>query len=171
MESLDAEDGFSSVPEESVDEFHRQGEMRLIGTMQVALAADQRSITMAGIFGAGAIALFVAVLTFLVQRPIEPRLISAVGIAALILYVSSILCVWAARPQAFHVAGYDLGRLLPSSNNRTWMLRYAAEDVQRRIVHNETVNKAVSRTFYSAIVVASLALPISLFFFFFWQIF
>jgi hypothetical protein len=41
------------APLESVKELHRQAETCLAGTVQLAISADQRATTMAGIFGAG----------------------------------------------------------------------------------------------------------------------
>jgi hypothetical protein len=51
---------FSEIPDNAVKELHRQGELCLLGTMQLAVAADQRATTLSGILGAGSVALAAA---------------------------------------------------------------------------------------------------------------
>lgn len=59
---------FSNVPDSAVKELHRQGELCLLGTMQLALAADQRATTLSGILGAGAVALAAATAGLNIKR-------------------------------------------------------------------------------------------------------
>lgn len=56
---------FSTIPEGAIEEILRNGEACLEGTIQLAIAADQRATTMAGIFGAGSVALLAVAATIL----------------------------------------------------------------------------------------------------------
>jgi len=128
---------FSDVPDAVVSEFHRLAAENLDGTIQIAIAADVRATTLAGIFGGGSVALLAAVATIIAggvekyQMFVLPSVI-----AAICLFFGAALCAWSGRPIDFFVGGYEPKLLQQSATDLTWMLRYAAEDMQVRIDAN-----------------------------------
>jgi hypothetical protein len=130
---------FSKIPAAAAKELCRQGELCLQGTVQLAVAADQRATTLTGILGAGSVALVAATVSLSINSDRKIALIASAVITALVLYCGALFCAWAARSADFHVAGYE-PRLLATSatedNTELWMQRYAAEDAQARIDHN-----------------------------------
>lgn len=136
---------FSHVPGDAVEEFLRQGQECLAGTMQLAIASDQRAIAMAGIFGAGFIALLAtAAAIFTGDRQNVSLFFACVG-TAIGLFLASFICAWAARPTDFFVGGYEPRHLSKAVSDPVWMKRYAAEDVQRRIDANGKCLKSASK--------------------------
>jgi len=127
---------WEKISDGAVREIHRQGEEVLKGTVQLALAADQRATTLCGIFGGGAVALLAAAATILAGSNLSaPSLIAAL-VTALLLFVASLFCASAARPTAFFVGGYEPRFLISSGTDEMWMLRYASDDLQDRIDAN-----------------------------------
>ena len=151
---------FSSVPDETVHEFHRQGELMLQGTVQLATAMDQRATTSSGIMAGGAVALLTAAAAMSVaDQPFHAFVWSAVA-TAVPLFVGAVLCAWAARPTAFFVAGYEPRKLLPAVRDKAWMLRFAAEDIQVRITANRRALESSSRLLGWGMGVGLLAAPV-----------
>jgi hypothetical protein len=114
---------FSNIPAAAAKELCRQGELCLQGTLQLALATDQRATTLAGILGAGSIALLAATVSLSLSPDHRIALILPAAATAFILYCGALLCAWAARSTAFHVAGYE-PRLLARSaiqDDETWI--------------------------------------------------
>jgi hypothetical protein len=72
-----AKPDFSNIPAETIKELHRQGEICLQGTVQLAIACDQRATTLTSILGAGTIALMVATGTMISSLTPRPPLIGA----------------------------------------------------------------------------------------------
>jgi hypothetical protein len=157
---------FSAIPADAIKELHRQGEICLQGTVQLALAVDQRAITLTGILGAGAVALAAATVTMISSARPNPALVGAAAVTALLLFLGAMLCAWAARPSSFHVAGYEPKRMAKSALNDMWILRYATEDAQVRIDSNRLSLERASRAlaFGMCIAIAALPLGISAFF-------
>lgn len=151
---------FSQIPPEAIKELHRQSEICLQGTLQLALAVDQRAITLTGILGAGSIALAAARVTMLSSVHPNPAMVGAAAITALVLFSAALLCAWAARPSSFHVAGYEPKRMAKAALNDIWILRYATEDAQVRIDSNRRSLERASRNLAWGMCVAMIALPV-----------
>ena len=136
---------FSHVPDQAVGELYRSGETCLMGTVQLAIAADQRATTMAGIFGAGSVALLAAAATVQTGLQGNPALVWAALLTALPLFIAGLVCAWSARPADFYVAGYEPRLLAKSVSDDLWMKRYASEDIQIRIDRNRiTLERAAA---------------------------
>jgi hypothetical protein len=129
----------SSVPDSLVEELHKEGVLCLQGTLQLAVAADQRATTLTGVFGAGSVALLAAAATLLtVSQPNQPLLLGAIA-TAIFLLSAALFCAWAARPVDFFLVGYEPKLLAPAARDRGWMLRCTTEDIQMRIDANRRV--------------------------------
>jgi len=151
-------DNFSQVPDQSVDEFLRQGQECLAGTIQLAIASDQRATAMAGIYGAASIALLAAGAAIITGNiPNLPLLFSFLSTAGF-LFIASLVCAWAARPIDFFVSGYEPRKLLRSTPDPNWMKRYVAEDTQQRIDANRQSLLLASKNIRVAAVFAFLAI-------------
>lgn len=155
-------DALRDAPIEAVREVQRQAEAFLDGTVQMALAADQRATTMAGICGAGAIALAAAVAGLLSAANVNLPLISGAAVTATLLYLASLIFAKSAAPVYFHVRGYQPKKLGPSCTNLTWALIHTTEDFQSRIEFNKDVLERSARSFKWASFVAVAALPCGL---------
>lgn len=140
-------DDFSKIPAAAAKELCRQGELCLQGTIQLAIALDQRATTLAGILGAGSVALVAATVSLSISPEHKTALIVSAAVTALVLYCGALLCAWAARSTDFHVAGYEPRSLAISAtqDNEYWMQRYAAEDTQAKIDHNRCELKKSAR--------------------------
>src|SRR5258705_3722648 len=97
----------SGVPLEGVQELHRQAETCLAGTVQLAIAGDLRATTMAGIFGAGSVALLAAIATVLAASSPYAPFIGGAAATSLCLFAAALAHGMAAAPTDFHVGGYE----------------------------------------------------------------
>jgi hypothetical protein len=149
----------SDVPAEGIRELHRQAEVCLGGTIQLALAADQRATTMAGIFGAGAVALLAANATVLAGNNPNVAFIVAASCVAIFLFCAALMCAWAGKPTDFHVGGFEPKLFAQSASDETWMLRYATEDLQMRIDFNRAVLAASARRLVTGALIAIVSVP------------
>ena len=150
----------SEVSLESVQELHRQAEACLSGTVQLGIAADQRATTMAGIFGAGSVALLAAIATVLAATsPYTPFIGGAATMAGL-LFMAALTSGMAAAPADFHVGGYEPKRFMRSAGDLAWMLRYAVEDMQARIDFNRAVLERSALRPRVAMWFAVMAIPL-----------
>jgi hypothetical protein len=153
---------FSQVPDHGIRELHRQAEVCLNGTIQLALAADQRATTMAGIFGAGSLALLAAIATVLAGNNPNVAFILAAGCVAAFLFGAALMCAWAGKPTDFHVGGFEPKRLAASASDETWMLRYATEDLQMRIDFNRRILIESARRLVRGATLAIASVPIGI---------
>lgn len=144
---------YATLTEQAAGELVKHAEDCLAGTIQLAIAADQRAGTMAGIFGAVSVALFAAAATVIDNVDLSAPFIGT----ALVLFVATIMCAWSARPVDFYVGGYEPKYLLACANSTVWMKRYVTEDMQRRIDENRRSLAAAARTFGHGLLVASLS--------------
>ena len=148
----------SAIPAETIGELHRQAEACLDGTVQVAIAADTRATTLAGIFGGGSVALLAGAATIVAGG--NPDKFHALLVSALVAagawFVAAMLCAWSGKPRDFFLGGYEPRLFAKSATDVTWMLRYATEDMQVRIDHNRTTLASNARVlrwgFYIAIL-------------------
>lgn len=147
----------SEASTEAVAEIHRQGELCLQGTMQLALASDIRATTMAGVFGAGAVAIM-AVIATLADR--GGAIVWAALTTSGVLFLASLLCSWSARPTDFFVSGYEPKKLAVSASDAVWMLRYSAMDIQSRIDANRVCLSKATGFLKIGTLIAIGALPI-----------
>ena len=136
---------FSTVPNKSVDEILRQGQECLAGTIQLAIASDQRATAMAGIFGAGFVALLATSAAIFTGEKYNEALLYSCLITSSGLFFASFICAWAARPIDFFVCGYEPRHLIKSARDLTWLKRYAAEDVHMRIDKNTECLKLAAK--------------------------
>jgi hypothetical protein len=149
----------SAVPNEAIGELHRQAEICLQGTLQLATALDQRAITTSGIFAGGALALLTAAAAMSgAARPIIPFVAGAIATAT-ILFLGAFFCARAARSIPFFVAGYEPRLLLKAATDKHWILRYAVEDMQTRIDHNRLALEHSSRLFRWGRCLGFIAVP------------
>ncbi len=108
----------------------------LQGTIDLGISSDQRSATLAGVFGAGAFALFTVAATIFASQDKPPIFLFGALFVGLLLLVASGLCTLAASPGDFFAAGYEPKLLFPSATDLRWMQRYTIEDIQARIEAN-----------------------------------
>jgi hypothetical protein len=162
MTAHEPELDLSAVPDGAIKELHRQGELCLQGTVQLAIAADQRATTTSGILGAGSIALMVAGASMVLNPASRPTLIGAVFGVAFTLLSGAILCARAARSIDYFVAGYEPRLLAKSASDEIWMLRCAAEDIQARINHNRKTLEKSSKMLTLGRAAAFAALPVGI---------
>jgi hypothetical protein len=153
---------FSGVSPDGVKELHKQAETCLAGTVQLAIAGDQRATTMAGIFGAGAVALLAAIATVLAASSPFIPFIGGAATIALCLFAAAVTSGMAAVPTDFHVGGYEPKRFVRSATDIEWMLRYATEDMQDRIEFNRLVLERSSRLLRVGMAFAVGAIPLGI---------
>ena len=150
----------SEVSLESAQELHRQAEACLSGTVQLAIAADQRATTMVGIFGAGSVALLAAIATVLAASSPHKPFIAGAGTMAAFFFAAALTSAMAAAPTDFHVGGYEPKRFVRSASDLLWMLRYAVQDMQDRIDLNRAVLERSARLVRVAMAFALAAIPL-----------
>jgi hypothetical protein len=149
----------SSLPESLVEELHKEGVLCLQGTLQLAVAADQRATTLTGVFGAGSVALLAAAATLITANPSNQPLLWGAIATAIFLLSAALFCAWAGRPVDFFLAGYEPKLLAPAANDRGWMLRYATEDIQMRIDANRRVISRSASTLKLGFLIAVGSVP------------
>lgn len=124
------------VGDAELDLLFAEAKEALQGTVDLGVSSDQRSATLAGVFGAGAFALFtISATIFADQDKPVIFLVGALLVGSLLL-VASGFCTLAAWPGDFFVSGYEPKRLFPSATSKPWMQRYTIEDIQFRIETN-----------------------------------
>jgi len=148
---------FSNIPDAAADEIYRSGEICLSGTVQLAIAADQRATTMAGVFGAGAVALLAVAATVRSGEISDPSFMWASVLMALILFFAALLCAYAGRPIDFFVGGYEPRLYVECAGDPYWMRRYASEDIQRRIESNRLSHEKSSRLLNCGALMAAIS--------------
>jgi hypothetical protein len=121
---------FSRVPDESLAEVLRLGELTLENTIRFGLASDQRAMVQAGIFGATS----AASLTVW-----DGENAFAVGILVLTMAAACGFAVWAARPTYFYGTGYQPRLLARNPLSERQVRQFVAEDVQLRIDDNNAL--------------------------------
>jgi hypothetical protein len=128
----------SSIPETTIEEMHRQAEACLAGTIQLALAADARATTLTGILGGGAVALLAAGASIVASGSYDKfhAVLWSALVVAVAWFFGAMSCAWSGRPTEFYIGGYEPRRLAKSATDRVWVLRYATEDLQKRIDAN-----------------------------------
>jgi hypothetical protein len=149
----------STVSIDKIDEIHRQGELCLLGTIQLAIAADQKATTLSGVFGAGSVALLAAIATMITGPTYNVAFIVAAGIASVLLFLATLICAMAARPTDFFIAGYEPKRLGQSQGDKLTMLRFAAEDIQDRLDKNRMALEKSAKLLVRGFWCALLAVP------------
>lgn len=145
---------FQHMADDAIPELLREGEQCLLGTVQLALAADQRGTTITGVFGAGAVALLAGAATIAEG---QQSLLSAFLSAATVLFTAALLTAWSARPVDFYVPGYEPRLLSQCGGDLNWMLRCSSADVQNRIDQNRRVLIRASRHFNAGIILAAVS--------------
>ena len=150
---------FSRVPDEAIDEFHRQAELWLEGTIKVALAADSRATTSTGILSAATGAMLVLAANLAVAPAPHVSLLWSVIVAAAFLLVGAGFCVTAARPIDFYVSGYEPKLLYPTATNASKIKRLSAASIQERIDANSTSLVASAKKLKRGQFIAALAAP------------
>jgi len=148
---------FSDLPVDATDEVLRLGEATLAGTVQLAVAADQRATAMAGIFGAGFVALLAVAAAVVTNERYTPSLFFAALTTAAGLFVAAVYCALAARPSDFFVGGYEPRKIMKSTGNVVWMKRYVCEDVQKRIDANRRSLEKGANSVLTGAVIALLS--------------
>lgn len=151
----------SNVAPDAIRELQRQAELCLQGTIQLALAADQRATTLTEVFGAGSVALLAADATLLTAPNENAPLIWSGLAASLMLFGGSLFCAWAARSIDFFVAGYEPRLLAPSATEEVWLVRYSTESLQHCINANRRALERSARTVRRGLVLALLTAPIA----------
>ena len=127
----------SRISDEALPELFRQAQIVLDGTIQLALAADTRAMTLAGIFGGGSIALLAIAATVQASATGQiPAVVSPVCFVASALFVASGICAWAAQPADFQISGYEPRLLMTVANEEGLMQRGITVELQRRIDQN-----------------------------------
>jgi len=148
-----------------MDELLRQAEECLSGTIQLALAADQRGTTTTGILGAGTVALLAAAATIGDGRP---ALLAALLATSAVLFLAALLCAWSSRPTDFYIGGYEPKLLSQCGGDLIWMKRCSTADVQNRISTNRKFLELSSRVFIAAVMIAAFSPFVGIGTYFFW---
>ena len=153
----------ASIPDDSVEELHRQAEKSIEGTIQFAVASDSRAATLTGVFGGTSIAGLAALATIVTSLNAAQyhKLICPSAAAIMFLFVAAILCALACRPNDFHVAGYQPAKLSKSAASKLWMLRYATADLQIRITANRISLQRSARLTTAGMLTALASVPIA----------
>jgi hypothetical protein len=142
------------IPDDAVEELLRLGTDCLDGTIQLALASDQRGVTLGAFFGAGAVALLAAAGA---AAPGGGALPAPFLVTAALLFFAAVLCAWSARPSNFYVGGYEPDLLAESAADLTWMKRHVISDVQRRVTANRRALRLAGSYTSCGMIVAAIA--------------
>ena len=158
LESLE----LSGLALEALQELNRQGEACLDGTIRLALASDQRAVTLTGVFGAAATALAALLGAFVTaaHEPAAPLLI-AIGVASLLFFLLLLACTLSAKPVEFFVGGYEPRLLVRgcSGDDTTPLLRASITDLQCRIDRNRVALERSARLLTCGLRLGLGALP------------
>src|SRR5208282_2658004 len=138
-------EGLTDLDGDALKEVCRQGEECLRGTVQLAIASDQRASTLTGIFIAGTVALIVAAGNWATGAHQSREFVAALLATASMLGIGAFFVARAARSIDYHVAGYEPRSLAVVGKERVWMLRYSADDMQGRIDFNRRALERASR--------------------------
>lgn len=130
---------WSGVPDESFKEILRQGEIQLEMLLRTSIAADQRAMTLAGVFAAVAVALFAGTSALLSFPSPDHVAMVCMGGSSVALFVASLVCAFSGRPRKYRPSGYQPKMLIGSAADTVWMLRYTAQDIQLRLEDNRQV--------------------------------
>jgi hypothetical protein len=133
------EERWNGISEDATREILRQGEVYLDRTLQTAIAADQRATTLMGIYGAVGVALLVAGATLGTRPQPDLALITSVVVMAFLVLIAGLMCGRAGRPIDFYISGYEPEKIMASSTDRLWLLRYICDDLQSRIESNKKI--------------------------------
>jgi hypothetical protein len=147
---------FTEVPDSTIGEVLRLAEANLEDAIRFGLASDQRAAVQAGIFGAiaaGALGIFA---TFSTDASMSGRY--AVLTVAAGMIAACFLSVLAARPIDFMPGGYH-PKIIAEQSDLSWLQRYAAEDIARRIDFNAVQLRAASKLTMAAIWCAFATIP------------
>jgi hypothetical protein len=161
---------WTDIPETSVREILRQAETYIDSTLKTAFAADQRATTLMGIYGAVGVALLVSAATLGTRAQPDLALIAAIIATGLCLLIGGVMCGTAGRPIDFYISGYEPEKIVKSSTDELWLLRYICEDLQRRIDLNKKILKKSSLLVLGSFLVALIAVPIGMAAFFFLRV-
>lgn len=164
------QDRWNRIPEAALREILRQGETYLDGILKVAIAADQRATTLMGIYGAVGVASLVSAATLGTRTQPDLPLIISIIAAALCLLVAGLMCGRAGRPIDFYISGYEPEKIMESSTEELWLLRYVCDDLQRRIDSNKQILKKSSALIFGSFAVAGSAVLVGLILFFVLQV-
>jgi len=148
---------WSSVDADAVPEILRQGELCLSGLLTSAIASDQRATSLCGILGAVGGVLLAGAATILAGSNPEMPLVYAATAGAAPLLIASLLAGLAGRPIDFYMTGYEPHLLAQGARDKTWMLRYAIINVQKRIDANRDKLVRGSRLITFAFAFAALS--------------
>lgn len=128
---------WSDVPEEMARQIMTQGETYMQAQLQVALASDQRAITMASIFAAIGTAVIAAAVGSWESLHSLPLLVSGLLGGAFTL-AGTAACLWAARNVSFFFPGNHPEQWYDGRDERlAIMLGGEAENYQHRIDENQ----------------------------------
>lgn len=159
---------FSNISLAAIKEMHRQGENCLKGTVQLAIAADQRATTLAGVLGGVSAAIMTVAAPLFMSASSNLALTCATLAILLFLFIGAGCAAYAAKPSDFYVAGYEPRRIACSAQGdepELWILRYATEDLQTRIDANRQALECTSAYLHCAVLAATFAMPAGVFIF------
>jgi hypothetical protein len=158
MTSQTAEEArWDGISEDATREILRQGELYLDRTLQTAIAADQRATTLMGIYGAVGVALLVAGATLETRPQPDLSLITSIVVMAFLILIAGLMCGRAGKPVDFYISGYEPNKLMPSSTDRMWLLRYICEDLESRIDANKKILRKSSFLILASFALAGLS--------------
>lgn len=146
----------TDASEESVREVLRQAEACLSGTVQLAMASDQRAATLAGIFTAVGVAIAGASTALAATGPF---FLGAL-VASVLMFAAAASFIYSARPVDFHVSGYEPEQLSKSAADPRWVMIYAISDTQERIRLNREVLRQAAWPYYLGAGLAIVAVPV-----------
>lgn len=150
------------IPDSAVREILRQGETYLDGTLKTGIGADQRATTLMGIYGAIGVALLVSAATLATRAQPDLSLIGAIVVTALLVLLAGAICGFAGKPIDFYVAGYEPEKIIKSSTDELWLLRFVCEDLQRRIDMNRRSLEKSADLISKSFLVAGAAIVVGI---------
>jgi hypothetical protein len=148
---------WDDIPEHTVREILRLGETYLDSTLKVAIAADQRATALMGIYGAVGVALLVSAATIGTRTQPDVSLIASLSVVSFLLLISGLICGRAGRPVDFYISGYEPKKIVKSSADDLWLLRYVCDDVQRRIDSNRQSLEKSSILILSSFIISGVS--------------
>jgi len=157
---------WKDVSDSALREMLRQAETRLDSLLKTAIGADQRAITLMGVFGAVGVALLVSAATIGTRAEPNLPLIVAIVSTAILLLFAGLMCGRAGRPIDFHVGGYEPKKIIQSSTDEIWLIRYICEDLQRRMDLDQEILIKASRLINGSFIAAGMSVIVGVIVFF-----
>lgn len=98
------DDQLSGIPTETAKQMLEQGRLYLQAQLEAGVAADQRATSIATFFGSVAGLLFTVAIAYW-QYAKDLQIVTFCAVAATLMVVGALICLWSARPVNFFFPG------------------------------------------------------------------